>query len=130
MMDAARKRLGLSCQFFVHDIAIVGDTAAADIEPYPQGTGTRRVLVFERRGASWVSLGDTTPSTSTGAVSSPTGGASSGADATPGEYVYPEVPPGANPSPEWTGQNTHWGYVNGYYRSNGTYVQGHYRRTH
>lgn len=46
-----------------------------------------------------------------------------------GKYVYPEIPPGANPSPEWTGKNTEWNYVQGYYRKDGTYVSGHYRRT-
>lgn len=43
--------------------------------------------------------------------------------------LYPAVPYGANPSDEWTGKHREWHWVEGYYRRDGTYVRGHYRRT-
>lgn len=43
--------------------------------------------------------------------------------------LFPSVPSGANPSDSSTGQNTEWHWVDGYFRSDGTYVSGYYRRT-
>ena len=42
---------------------------------------------------------------------------------------YSSPPPGAHPSPNSKGENTQWHWVPGYTRSNGTYVNGYWRRT-
>jgi len=42
---------------------------------------------------------------------------------------YSSPPPGANPSPQSTGQNTQWHEVQGYTRADGTVVAPYYRRT-
>ena len=42
---------------------------------------------------------------------------------------YTSPPPGANPSPQSPGPNTQWHWVDGYTRSDGTYVDGYWRRT-
>lgn len=139
LMNGAREFLGLNCQFYVHNIGVLGDVACADIEPYPRGSGERVVVVYRQLNGVWTASDSMAPEafyartdSNVGPAGSPSydAGAPSSQALTNDEYVYPEIPPGANPSPEWTGQNTHWGWVDGYTRSDGTYVQGHYRRTH
>ena len=133
LMNAARKHLNLRCKFYVHKLKVNQEVAYGRIEPYPKGTGTIRNVTWVKWRKKWRVV--TGNSTDEWAVLSPSAGSGSSlyygdanGDGDSG-VLYPSVPAGANPSDDWTGQNTEWHWVSGYYRGDGTYVSGHYRRT-